>query len=95
MVGGTGDRNQWPLPCETGVRGLRINDMRAETPIATGTWYHVMSFDITQHHELSVPELSQTMFTIPLGGLPTTTCLSVSGSLPSVQETEQAAPNDP
>src|ERR1700728_2737408 len=51
--------NQWPLPCETGVRGLRINDMRAETPIATGTWYHVMSLDITQCHDLTVPKLSQ------------------------------------
>ena len=51
--------NQWPLPCETGVRGLRINDMRGGFPIATGTWYHVMSFDITQCHELSVPKLSQ------------------------------------
>jgi hypothetical protein len=41
------------------VRGLRINDMRAQFPIATGIWYHVMSFDITQCHERSVPELSQ------------------------------------
>jgi hypothetical protein len=39
--------NQWPLPCETEVRGFRINDMRVQIPIATGTWYHVMSFDIT------------------------------------------------
>src|ERR1700733_1173823 len=52
--------NQWPLPCETGVWGLRINDMRAEAPIATGTWYHVMSLDITQCHFRSVPKLSQT-----------------------------------
>jgi hypothetical protein len=51
--------NQWPLPCETGVRGLRINHMRAELPIATSTWYHVMSRDITQCHDPSVPELSQ------------------------------------
>jgi hypothetical protein len=51
--------NQWPLPCETGVRGLRINDMRAQIPIATGTWYHVMSLDITQRHDLTVPKLSQ------------------------------------
>jgi hypothetical protein len=33
--------------------------MRAETPIATGTWYHVMSLDITQCHDLTVPKLSQ------------------------------------
>jgi hypothetical protein len=35
--------------------------MRAQFPIATGTWYHVMSFDITQCHERSVPKLSQTI----------------------------------
>jgi hypothetical protein len=29
--------NQWPLPCETGVGCLRINDMRAGSPVATGT----------------------------------------------------------
>jgi hypothetical protein len=29
--------------------------MRVEFPIATGTWYHVMSLDITQCHERSVP----------------------------------------
>jgi hypothetical protein len=29
--------NQWPLPCETRVGCLRINDMRAVSPIATGT----------------------------------------------------------
>jgi hypothetical protein len=52
--------NQWPLPCETGVLGLRINHMRVLMPVATGTWYHVMSFDITQCHERGVPELSQT-----------------------------------
>ncbi len=28
-------------------------------PAATGIWYHVMSFDITQYHEQTVPELSQ------------------------------------
>ena len=50
--------NQWPLPCETGVWGLRINDMRVHFPIATGTWCHVMSFDITQCHDLTVPKLS-------------------------------------
>ena len=33
--------------------------MRAEIPIATGTWYHVMSRDITQCHDLTVPKLSQ------------------------------------
>jgi hypothetical protein len=33
--------------------------MRAETPIATGTWYHVMSLDITQCHDLTVPKLAQ------------------------------------
>jgi len=51
--------NQWPLPCETGVGCLRINDMRVEFPIATGTWYQVMSLDIKQCHERSVPKLSQ------------------------------------
>jgi hypothetical protein len=29
--------NQWPLPCETGAGCLQINDMRAVSPIATGT----------------------------------------------------------
>ena len=33
--------------------------MRARFPFATGTWYHVMSFDITQYHDRTVPELSQ------------------------------------
>src|SRR5215470_6671780 len=33
--------------------------MRAVLPIATGTYSHVMSFDITQYHELTVPKLSQ------------------------------------
>jgi hypothetical protein len=29
-------------------------------PVApTGTWYHVMSLDITQCHDLTVPKLSQ------------------------------------
>jgi hypothetical protein len=51
--------NQWPLPCETGSKGLQINHMRAELPIATSTWYHVMSRDITQCHDPTVPELSQ------------------------------------
>ncbi len=51
--------NQWPLPCETEVGSLRINDMRAGFPIATGTCYHVVSLGITQRHERSVPELSQ------------------------------------
>src|SRR5439155_8160072 len=51
--------NQWPLPCETEVGCLRINDMRAKTPIATGTCYHVMSRDITQCHLRTVPKLSQ------------------------------------
>jgi hypothetical protein len=51
--------NQWPLPCETGVGGLRINDMRAMSPIATGTWYHVMSFDVTRRHDRAVPKLSR------------------------------------
>ena len=51
--------NQWPLPCETGVGCLKINDMRAVFPIATVTWYHVMSFDITPCHERSVPKFSQ------------------------------------
>lgn len=50
--------NQWPLPRETG-RGLRIKHMRAESPSATVTCYHVMSFDITQYPDRTVPELSQ------------------------------------
>jgi hypothetical protein len=58
MVGGTGIEPV-PLPCATGVWGLRINDMQAEIPIATDTWYHVMSLDITQCHDLSVPKLPQ------------------------------------
>jgi hypothetical protein len=33
--------------------------MRVQFLIATGTWYHVMSFDITQCHDLTVPKLSQ------------------------------------
>src|SRR6266853_3024414 len=45
------DRNQWPLPCETGGRGLQNNHMRAPSPIATGTWHHVVSRDITQCHD--------------------------------------------
>jgi hypothetical protein len=27
--------------------------------VATGTWYHVMSFDITRCHDRTDPELSQ------------------------------------
>jgi hypothetical protein len=41
-----GDSKRFP-PCETGGRGLRNNPMRAASAIATGTWYHVMSCDIT------------------------------------------------
>src|SRR2546421_513107 len=33
--------------------------MRAGSPIATGTWHHVMSLDITQCHDRSVPGVSQ------------------------------------
>jgi hypothetical protein len=51
--------NQWPMPCETGVRGSRIKDMRAASPVATNTWYHGMSFDITHGHARTVPKLSQ------------------------------------
>src|SRR5262249_23223607 len=51
--------NQWPMPCETEGRGLRINRMRGQTPFTRGAWYHLMSFDITQCHDRSVPELSQ------------------------------------
>src|SRR5258708_8206884 len=51
--------NQWPLPCETEVGCLQINDMRAVSPIATRTWYHVMSLDITQRHARTVPKLSE------------------------------------
>ena len=50
--------NQWPLPCETGVGGLRINDIGAEFLVATRTCYHVMSLDITQCHDRTVPKLS-------------------------------------
>ena len=35
--------------------------MRAAFLIATGTQYHVMSFDITQCHDRTVPKLSQTI----------------------------------
>src|SRR5262250_1556103 len=42
--------NQWPLPCETEVGCLRINDMRAGPPIATRTCCHLISIDITQCH---------------------------------------------
>src|SRR5262249_14282223 len=52
--------NQWPLPCETEVGCLRINDMRAVPPIATGTCCHLISLDITQCHDRTVPKLSQT-----------------------------------
>jgi hypothetical protein len=52
--------NQLPLPCETEVGCLQINDMRVEFPIATGTCYHVMSRDITQCHFRSVPKMSHT-----------------------------------
>jgi hypothetical protein len=51
--------NQWPLPCETGVGCLRINDMRAVPPIATRTCCHLISLDITQCHGRTVPKLSQ------------------------------------
>src|SRR5207302_4609544 len=57
--------NQWPLPCETEVVGLRINDMRAWIPIATRTCYHVMSFDITQCHDRTAPKLSQGPLLVP------------------------------
>src|SRR5205807_6000069 len=57
--------NQWPLPCETEVGCLQINDMRVGFPIATGSWYHVMSRDITRRHELTVPELSQSPLSDP------------------------------
>ena len=35
------------------------HDLRAEAPIATRTCCHVMSFDITQCHDRTVPKLSQ------------------------------------
>src|SRR5882762_10610145 len=60
--------NQWPLPCETEVGCLRINDMRAVSPIATRTCYHVMSFDITLCHARTVPKLSQTRSPKPTAG---------------------------
>src|SRR5882762_1759051 len=61
--------NQWPLPCETEVGCLRINVMRAVSPIATRTSYHVMSFDITQCHDPTVPKLSQTARSRPASGV--------------------------
>src|ERR1700739_4733889 len=51
--------NQWPLPCETEVGCLQINDMRAGSPIATRTCCHLISLDITQCHDRTVPKLSQ------------------------------------
>jgi hypothetical protein len=33
----------------------------AESLVATGTWYHVMSFSITQCHERRVPKLPQSI----------------------------------
>ena len=59
--------NRWPLPCETGGRGLRIKDMRAQNHFATATCHHLMSFDITQCHFRSVPELSQYLRRLPGG----------------------------
>src|SRR5215470_2351776 len=47
------------LPCETEVGCLRINDMRGVFPIATRTCCHLISLDITQCHERTVPKLSQ------------------------------------
>jgi hypothetical protein len=58
MVGGTGIEAV-ALPCETEVGCLQINDMRVDFPIATGGWHHVMSFDITQCHDRTVPKLSR------------------------------------
>jgi hypothetical protein len=66
---------QWPLPCETGVWGLQISDMRAGSPVATGTWYHLMSFDITRRHDRSVPNFSRR----PLSD-PSATLLSLDSS---------------
>src|SRR5262249_42777712 len=54
--------NQWPLPCETEVGCLQINDMRAGPPIATRTYCHLISLDITQCHGRAVPKLSQLSF---------------------------------
>src|SRR6516162_1049547 len=59
VVGGGTGSNQWPLPCETGVGCLRINDMRAGSPIASRTCCHLISLDITQCHDRTVPKLSQ------------------------------------
>jgi hypothetical protein len=39
--------NRWPLPCETEVGCLQINDMRAVHPIATRTCCHLISLDIS------------------------------------------------
>ena len=52
--------NPWPLPCETEVGCLRINDMRAVPPIATSTCCHLISLDIKRCHDRTVPKLSQT-----------------------------------
>jgi hypothetical protein len=51
--------NQWPLPCETEVGCLQINDMRGELLIATRTCCHLVSLGITQCHDPVVPKLSQ------------------------------------
>jgi hypothetical protein len=62
-VGGTGIEPV-ALPCETGVGCLQINDMRDASPVATGTRYHVMSFDITQCHDRGVPKLSHPLVSV-------------------------------
>jgi len=76
--------NQWPLPCETGDWGLRINDMRGQGPSATVTWHHAVSRDITQRHDLTVPKLSQ----LPLCGRPARKieCLAARGPSCSGQD---------
>jgi hypothetical protein len=51
--------NQWPLPCETEVGCLRINDMRATFAMATSTCCHSTPPYITRRHDRTVPKLSQ------------------------------------
>lgn len=50
-----------PFDPNAGVGGVLTTDqhMRGDFPIATGTWCHVVSLDIAQCHDQSVPEMSQ------------------------------------
>jgi len=62
MVGGTGLE---PVTSETEVGSLQINDMRAVPSIATTTCCHLISLDITQCHDRTVPKLSQRRLLTP------------------------------